>query len=78
MIAYSLDLASAGGEELVGRAVEGVLASVGGDGRLTMCLDDGRGISQHPQNYGHYPWGQGIALALLAKWARDHGQYEAA
>nr|WP_275051789.1 glycoside hydrolase family 88 protein [Collinsella intestinalis] len=78
MIAYSLDRAALGQEELVGRAVEGVLASVGDDGRLTGCLDDGRGISQHPQNYGHYPWGQGIALALLSRWAREHRRREAA
>lgn len=78
MIAYSL---AAGGFEqnsLVDKAVQGLLECVNSDGLLMSCLDDGRGISQHPQNYGHYPWGQGIALALLSFHARNYNELKAA
>ncbi len=35
-------------------------------GALAECLDFGN----HPQKYGHYPWGQGAALAALSLFRR--------
>ena len=37
-------------------------------GTLSECLDFGN----HPQTYGHYPWGQGAALAFLSVKRRTH------
>ena len=78
MIAYGLAMEGFEQKSLVDKAIQGLLECVASDGRLMNCLDDGRGISQHPQNYGHYPWGQGIALALMSLHARIYNELQVA
>ena len=48
---------------LYDEATDGVV-----NGALAECLD----FNNHPQNYGHYPWGQGAALAFLSVKRKMH------
>ena len=54
--------------EAAGRILLGILPQIG-NGVVTGSLGESVDFGVHPQNYGHNPWGQGAALAALARYA---------
>ena len=54
--------------EAASRILLGILPQIG-NGVVTGSLGESVDFGVHPQNYGHNPWGQGAALAALARYA---------
>ncbi len=57
------------------RILQGILPEIS-DGAVTGSLAECVDFGVHPQNYGHNPWGQGAALAALARFAAVTAQQE--
>ena len=54
--------------EAASRILLGILPQIG-NGVVTGSLGESVDFGVHPQYYGHNPWGQGAALAALARYA---------
>ena len=58
--------------EAASRILLGILPQIG-NGVVTGSLGESVDFGVHPQYYGHNPWGQGAALAALARYAAAQG-----